>query len=198
MNQPRGKRVRPPHHNIRGEVGARLDLQMHSIQRRRAKRQTRADDSVWNVRLHVVIFRAAEHLCAVRRGRIDAALRQLCRVSGRTDGIRVRHRQRAAAVIDVIRLRTEHRRAGRRSQQSGGKQCRYCLFETRFHSAPRCFVRVVIRKIRHFIIITFCTLCKCFSMAKRPPEVRRAFEAYIKYAGTLLRWKNKSAVTPRP
>ena len=130
-----------------GEAGARLDLQMHSTQRRRAKRQTRADDSVWNVRQHVVIFRAAEHLCAVRCGRIDAALRQLCRVSGRTDGIRVRHRQRAAAVIDVIRLRTEHRRAGRRSQQSSSKQCRYCLFQTRFHSAPRCFVRVVIRKI---------------------------------------------------
>ena len=89
----------------------------------------------------------AEHLRAVRRGCIDAAIRQLCRLSGRTNGIRIRHCQRAAAVIDVIRLRAEHRRAGRRCQQSGGKQRRYCLFQTRFHSAPRCFVSVVIRKI---------------------------------------------------
>ena len=149
---------------------------MYSIECRRTECQSGADKAIRNVRLHVIIFRAAEHLCAVRRGRIDAAIRQLCRFSGRTNGIRIRHCQRAAAVIDVIRLRAEHRRAGRRRQQSGGKQRRCCLFHTRFHSAPRCFVSVVIRKIRHFIIITFCTLCKCFSMEKRPPSVRRAFE----------------------
>ena len=154
-----------------GKAGARLDLQMYSIECRRTECQSGADKAIRNVRLHVIIFRAAEHLCAVRRGCIDAAIRQLCRFSGRANGIRIRHRQRAAAVIDVIRLRAEHRRAGRRRQQSGGKQRRCCLFHTRFHSAPRCFVRVVIRKIRHFIIIIFCALCKCFSMAKRPLEI---------------------------
>ena len=130
-----------------GKAGARLDLQMYSIECRRTKCQPGADKAIRNVRLHVVIFRTAEHLRAVRRGCIDAAIRQLCRFSGRTNGIRIRHRQRAAAVIDVIRLRAEHRRAGRRRQQSGGKQRRDCLFQTRFHSAPRCFVSVVIRKI---------------------------------------------------
>ena len=113
-----------------GKAGARLDLQMYSIECRRTKCQPGADKAIRNVRLHVVIFRAAEHLRAVRRGCIDATIRQLCRFSGRTNGIRIRHRQRAAAVIDVIRLRAEHRCAGRRRQQSGGKQRRCCLFHT--------------------------------------------------------------------
>ena len=102
---------------------------MDRIQRRRAERQADADDAVRNVRLLIFIFTAAEQLRAARRGGINAALRQLRRASVRPDGIRIRQRQRVIAVIDVVRLRTEGRRARRCSQQNGGKQRRYHSFQ---------------------------------------------------------------------
>ena len=112
-----------------GEAGTGLDLQMDRIQRRRAKGQTDADDTVWNVRLLIVVFTAAEQLRAARRGGIDAALRQLRRAAVRADGIRIRQRQRVFSVIDVILLRAEGRHTGDRSQHDGGKQRRYHSFQ---------------------------------------------------------------------
>ena len=112
-----------------GEAGTGLDLQMDRIQRRRAKGQTDADDTVWNVRLLIVVFTAAEQLRAARRGGIDAALRQLRRAAVRADGIRIRQRQRVFSVIDVILLRAEGRHTGDRSQHDGGKQHRYHSFQ---------------------------------------------------------------------
>ena len=72
---------------------------------------------------------AAEQLCAACRGGINAALRQLRRAAVRANGIRIRQRQRGIAVIDVVRLRTEGRRARRCSQQNDGKQRRYPSFQ---------------------------------------------------------------------
>ena len=111
------------------KTGTGLDLQMERIQCRRAERQADADDAVWNIRLLIFIFAAAEHLCAACRGGINAALRQLRRAAVRANGIRIRQRQRAIAVIDVVRLRTEGRRARRCSQQNDGKQRRYPSFQ---------------------------------------------------------------------
>ena len=102
---------------------------MDRIQRRRAEGQTDADDTVWNVRLLIVVFTAAEQLRAARRGGIDAALRQLRRAAVRADGIRIRQRQRVFSVIDVILLRAEGRHTGDRSQHDGGKQRRYHSFQ---------------------------------------------------------------------
>ena len=102
---------------------------MDRIQRRRAERQADADDTIWNVRLLIVVFTAAEQLRAARRGGIDAALRQLRRAAVRANGIRIRQRQRVIAVIDVVRLRTKGRRARRCSQQNDGKQRRYPSFQ---------------------------------------------------------------------
>ena len=112
-----------------GETGAGLDLQMDRIQCRRAERQADADDAVWNIRLLIFIFAAAEQLRSARCGGIDAALRQLRRAAVRANGIRIRQRQRVIAVIDVVRLRTKGRRARRCSQQNDGKQRRYPSFQ---------------------------------------------------------------------
>lgn len=102
---------------------------MERIQCRRTERQADTDDAIWNIGLLIFIFAAAEQLCAACRGGINAALRQLRRAAVRTNGIRIRQRQRVIAVIDVVRLRTEGRRARRCSQQNNGKQRRYPSFQ---------------------------------------------------------------------